>query len=72
MSLSGSFSQATATPIEVGFYYGTTSNPSFYKVVNTTSSQYTLNLTGLKSNTKYYYCAYVKVAGTGQYAGEQK
>ena len=72
MSLSGSFSQATATPTEVGFYWGTSSDPSSYKVVNTTSSQYTLNLTGLKANTKYYYCAYVKVAGTGEYAGEQK
>ena len=72
MSLSGSFSQATATPIEVGFYYGTTSDPSSGKVVNTTSSSFSLNLTGLKANTKYYYCAYVKVAGTGSYASQQK
>ncbi len=72
MSLSGSFSQATATPTEVGFYYGTASDPSSGKVVNTTSSSFSLNLTGLKANTKYYYCAYVKVAGTGSYASQQK
>ena len=36
------------------------------------SGAFTLNLTGLKANTKYYYCAYVKVAGTGSYASEQK
>ena len=36
--------------------------------MNTTSSSFSLELTGLKANTKYYYCAYVKAAGTGAYA----
>lgn len=68
MTLSGSFANATAAPTEVGFYYGTSSNLTSGKSVNTTSSSFSLELTGLKANTKYYYCAYVKVAGTGAYA----
>ena len=72
MSLSGSFANATATPTEVGFYWGTASNPSAYKTASAISGSFSLNLTGLTANTKYYYCAYVKVAGTGQYAGQLK
>ena len=45
-----------------------TSNLTSGKSVNTTCSSFSLELTGLKANTKYYYCAYVKVAGTGAYA----
>lgn len=69
VTLSGSFANATATPTEVGFYYGTSSNPTSGKSVSTTSSSFSLALTGLQENTKYYYCAYVKVAGTGTYTG---
>ena len=68
----GSFANATATPTEVGFYWGTSSNPTSGKLVNTTSSSFSLNVTSLKSNTKYYYCTYVKVAGTGSYANDSK
>ena len=68
MTLSGSFANATGTPTEVGFYWGTSSNLTSGKSVNTTSSSFSLELTGLKANTKYYYCAYVKVVGMGAYA----
>ena len=40
--------------------------------MNTTSSSFSLDLTGLKANTKYYYCAYVKVSGTGDYADQSE
>ena len=56
----------------MGFYWGTSSNPTSGKSVNTTSSSFSLNVTSLKSNTKYYYCTYVTVAGTGSYANEPK
>lgn len=38
--------------------------------MNTTGSSFSLDLTGLKPNTRYYYRAYAKVSGTGTYAGD--
>ena len=38
--------------------------------MSTTGSLFSLDLTGLKANTKYYYRAYAKVYGTGTYAGD--
>ena len=54
----------------MGFYYGTSSEPTSGDWVNATSSSFSLDLNGLKSNTKYYYRACVKVTGTGYYASQ--
>ena len=69
VALSGSFAQASATPQEVGFYYGTSSSSMTNKVSATLSgSSFSASLKNLNPGTKYYYQAYVKVAGTGTYA----
>ena len=76
MTLAGSFAHATATPTEVGFYYGTSSYSLNNKITASrpsgTSENFTANLSGLKSGQIYYYKAYVVVAGSGSYASEQK
>ena len=40
--------------------------------MNTASSSFSLELTGLKPNTKYYYRTYAKVSGTGTYASQME
>lgn len=62
-TLQGSFSGETGTITEVGFYYGTTSNPSTKVTATGTSSPFTKALTGLTQNTTYYYKAYVIEGG---------
>ena len=51
------------TVSEVGFYYGTTNNPSTKEIASGTSSPFTKALTGLTQNTTYYYKAYVIEGG---------
>lgn len=62
-TLSGSYTGATLAVSEVGFYYGTTSNPSTKVTVAGTSSLFSKALTGLTPNTTYYYKAYVIEGG---------
>ena len=62
-TLSGSYSGATLTVSEVGFYYGTTNNPSTKVTATGTSSPFTKALTGLTPSTTYYYKAYVIEGG---------
>jgi len=73
VSLSGSFSEATDTPREVGFYYGTTSSSMNNKVkasssVYGTEGDFTVDLSGLTPEQTYCFKAYAKVCGTGSYA----
>ncbi len=51
------------TVSEVGFYYGTTSNPSTKVTATGTSSPFSKALTGLTPGTTYYYKAYVIEGG---------
>lgn len=51
------------TVSEVGFYYGTTNNPSTKVTATGTSSPFTKALTGLTPGTTYYYKAYVIEGG---------
>ena len=51
------------TVSEVGFYYGTTNNPSTKVTATGTSSPFTKALTGLTPSTTYYYKAYVIEGG---------
>ncbi len=51
------------TVSEVGFYYGTTNNPSTKVTATGTSSPFSKALTGLNPNTTYYYKAYVIEGG---------
>ena len=61
VTLQGSFSGETGTISEVGFVYGTSStNLNNTAVASGTSSPFTKAISGLNSNTKYYYKAYVK------------
>lgn len=61
-TLNGSFSGATGTISEVGFYWGTSNNNLSTRVVvsNTTTSPFSYELTGLDPNTTYYFKAFVK------------
>ena len=73
VTLSGSFADATGTPTEVGFYYGTSSSAMTSKVKATastsgTSGSFTADLTGLDATKTYYYRAYAVVPGNGTYA----
>ena len=67
-TLSGSYTGATLTVSEVGFYYGTTSNPSTKVTATGTSSPFSKALSGLNANTTYYYKAYI-VEGGQEVAG---
>ena len=77
VTLSGAYSGATATPTEVGFYWGTSANELTNKVTASVtaggdgSGSFSATLTGLTSGQTYVYQAYVKVAGTGAYATEE-
>ncbi len=62
-TLSGSYTGATLAVSEVGFYYGTTSNPSTKVAATGTSSPFSKALTGLTQNTTYNYKAYVIEGG---------
>ncbi len=62
-TLQGSFSGETGTISEVGFYYGTTNNPSTKVAATGTTSPFTKALTGLTPNTTYNYKAYVIEGG---------
>ena len=59
-TLNGSFSDATGTISEVGFYWGTTNNPTTKVVAAGTTSPFCYSLGGLTANTTYYFQAYVK------------
>ena len=76
VSLSGSFYQATDTPKEVGFCYGTSSSAMNSKVIATISSYaadggFTASLAGLTPSQTYYVKAYAIVSGTGSYASQE-
>ena len=62
-TLQGSFSGATGTIYETGFYYGTTSGNLSEQVTgdgsNSSNGNFQCNITGLNASTKYYYKAYV-------------
>ena len=62
-TLQGSFSGETGTISEVGFYYGTTNNPSTKVTATGTSSPFSKAITGLTPGTTYYYKAYVIEGG---------
>ncbi len=63
-TLQGSFSGATGTISETGFYYGTTSGSLGNKVAAVgTSSPFSKAITGLSANTTYYFKAYVVEGG---------
>ena len=71
-TLQGSYSGATGTISEVGFYYGTSSENLPNKVVATgTSSPFSKAITGLTNNTVYYYKAYVVEGGVEVVGSEQ-
>lgn len=77
VTLSGAYSGATATPTEVGFYWGTSANELTNKTIAGVtagangSGSFSATLTGLVPGKTYVYQAYVKVAGTGAYATEE-
>ena len=62
-TLQGSFSGATGTIYETGFYYGTSSDDLDHQVsgdgVNATSGDFECEVTSLNASTTYYYKAYV-------------
>ena len=62
-TLQGSYSGATGTIYETGFYYGTSSGNLNLQVTgdgsNSASGDFQSNITGLNASTKYYYKAYV-------------
>lgn len=75
VTLSGSFSGATAVPEEAGFWYGTSSSSlteyvkaevsSHANGDDTYAGSFSATLTGLKAGRKYVFRACARVAGTG-------
>ena len=71
-TLSGSYTGASGTVSEVGFYYGTSSGNLTTKVAaEGTSSPFTKAITGLSAGTPYYYKAYI-VEGGQEVFGEEE
>ncbi len=62
-TLSASFTGATGTIYETGFYYGTSSDNLTEKITNDgtndSEGEFSVRLTSLQPNTQYYYKAYV-------------
>ena len=59
-TLNGTYSGETGEISEVGFYWGTSSNPGTKVVRTATNNAFSYNLSGLTVGTTYYYRAYVK------------
>ena len=59
-TLNGTYSGETGEISEVGFYWGTSSNPGTKVVRTPTNNAFSYNLSGLTVGTTYYYRAYVK------------
>ena len=81
VTLSGSFSGATAVPEEVGFWYGTSASSLTNKVVaevnafsdgDTYSGTFTAALDDLVPGETYVFQSYAVVAGTGTYSSTSK
>ena len=75
VTLSGSFANATGTPTEVGFYYGTdpdsmTGWKSASYSTDGSGGTFSASIVNLNVGTRYYYQAYVKMAGTGAYLSQ--
>ncbi|MGM9763216.1 MAG: DNA/RNA non-specific endonuclease [Candidatus Cryptobacteroides sp.] len=71
VTLSGSYSGASAKPGEVGFFYGTSSSSmTEYVIATDNGGTFTARLSGLKPGQKYVFMAYAKVSGTGTYASQ--
>ena len=74
VTLSGSFANATGTPTEVGFKYGTSSNNLNQNVTASlpsgTPGDFSVTLTGLVPGETYVYQAYAIVQGTGVYSSQ--
>lgn len=71
-TLNGSYSDATGTISEVGFYWGTTDNPTTRVTADGISSPFTYDLTGLSAGTTYYVKAYVKEFNASTGADEDR
>lgn len=76
VTLSGSFANATGMPVEVGFWYGTSSNNLNQNVTASlpsgTPGDFSVTLTGLVPGETYVYQAYAIVQGTGVYSSQVK
>ena len=71
-TLSGSYSVKTGTVKEVGFKWGKTSSDlSNTETVSLDNQSYSTTISGLSSNTRYYFQAYAKVYGTGDKASTE-
>ncbi|MGM9787361.1 MAG: DNA/RNA non-specific endonuclease [Candidatus Cryptobacteroides sp.] len=72
-TLSGSCPSVTGNVTERGFVYGL-SESSLTSLVksSTAADEFSASISGLASNTTYYYRAYVKVQGTGSYSTTEK
>lgn len=77
VTLSGSFANATGTPKEVGFMYGTSSS-SMNNIIKAnapssgTDGSFSVTISNLNPRTTYYFRAYAVVNGTGDYASQEK
>ena len=70
-TLSATYSNATTTPTEVGFWWGTSSSDmSNQLIAKNNNGTFTATLTGLTAGQDVVFQPYVKVAGTGTYASD--
>lgn len=69
--LSATYSNASATPSEVGFWWGSSSSEMSNQVIATDKNgTFTATLTGLIPGQDVVFQPYVKVSGTGTYASD--
>ncbi|MCQ2115762.1 MAG: DNA/RNA non-specific endonuclease [Bacteroidales bacterium] len=75
MTLSASYSGATASPKEVGFLWGKTNNPTteaYVGIGSGTSGSFTKALSSLDAGTTYYYKAYILTSSNEYVYGDVK
>lgn len=62
-TLGGTFVDASSTPTEVGFQYGTSTAFGSSTAASTVATPFSASLSGLSAGTTYYYRAYAVVGG---------
>lgn len=79
MTLSGSYTGASTSPAEVGFYWGTSSNSLTNKLTvssvtatGTDSGTFEAHLSDLVPGKSYVFQAFARVSGTGAYSSDEQ
>lgn len=79
VTLSGSYTGASSSPAELGFYWGTSSNSLTNKLTvssvtatGTDSGTFEAHLSDLVPGKSYVFQAFARVSGTGTYSSDEQ